>query len=155
MKKGSGFTLLELLVVITIIGMLASLILPAVTAARESARRITCVNHQKQIGLALHGYCEARGVFPAAWVGFELDEKGKSRPAPLGPTGWGWGAALLPYIEQENLQASYVHYDLPVCDADNEAAIGFPLRLFRCPSDSGHATFTLDEFLQSHGAVKW
>jgi len=58
-----------------------------------------------------------------------------NRPAPLGATGWGWGAALLPYIEQGNLHAAYVHYDLPVCHADNSTALGMPLRLFRCPSD--------------------
>ena len=141
-----AFTLVELLVVITIIGMLASLILPAVNMARESARRITCVNHLKQIGLSLHGYSESRQVFPAAWVGWELDDKGIQRPAPLGATGWGWGAALLPYLEQLNLQESFVDYTKPVCHTDNLRALCFPLKVFRCPSDAADEKFFLENF---------
>jgi len=138
-----GFTLIELLVVISIIGVLTSLILPAVNVARESARRVSCVNNQKQIGLALHGYCEARSVFPAAWVGFDKD----NRPAPSGPTGWGWGAALLPYMEQANLQDEYIDYTKAVCHPDNAKALNFRLKIFICPSDASEEKFFLDRFL--------
>src|SRR5216683_2731103 len=63
-----GFTLIELLVVIAIIAVLIALLLPAVQAAREAARRAQCVNNMKQIGVALHNYVSAVGVFPPGYV---------------------------------------------------------------------------------------
>ena len=81
-----GFTLVELLVVITIIGILIALLLPAVQAAREAARRMQCNNNLKQIGLAMHNYESANGAFP-----------------PGGMTGHSWWMAILAYIEQNNI----------------------------------------------------
>src|SRR5438477_1471476 len=84
-----AFTLVELLVVIAIIGMLVALLLPAVQAARESARRSQCTNNLKQLGVAMHNYADTyRGAFPVGGYNY----------------GWGtWLVGLLPYIEQQNL----------------------------------------------------
>jgi prepilin-type N-terminal cleavage/methylation domain-containing protein/prepilin-type processing-associated H-X9-DG protein len=87
--KSGGFTLVELLVVITIIGILIALLLPAVQAAREAARRAQCSNNLKQIGLALLNYHTAKNVFPYG--------RGSN---------WGWSAFILPYIEQGSLDGS-------------------------------------------------
>lgn len=100
----SAFTLVELLVVIAIIGVLVALLLPAVQAAREAARRTQCTNNLKQMGLALQSYHAARKQFPLGIAGAPqksfIDEEGKPRD---GDEGYGWGTALLPYMEQQPL----------------------------------------------------
>ncbi len=101
-RKG-GFTLVELLVVIAIIGTLIALLLPAVQSARETGRRMTCLNNLRQWGLALNAYQEARnGVFPVGNV-----EPPNYYGGPIGTNyaggWWGFQARLLPYLEATNI----------------------------------------------------
>ena len=94
-RRISGFTLVELLVVIAIIGVLVALLLPAVQAAREAARRMQCTNNLKQMGLALQNYHSAKNEFPpgALIEGQCCDEPSKT----------GWSLEILPYMENQNL----------------------------------------------------
>ncbi|MCL2346920.1 MAG: DUF1559 domain-containing protein [Planctomycetaceae bacterium] len=100
LRKGGGrraFTLVELLVVIAIIGILIALLLPAVQAAREAARRMQCSNNLKQLSLALHTYHDATKSLPATRASFGATDSGKPNNEV---TPWGGHVALLPYIEQ-------------------------------------------------------
>src|SRR5262245_40516695 len=92
--RGRGFTLVELLVVIAIIGVLVALLLPAVQAAREAARRMKCSNNVKQIGLAMHNYHSTHNCFPAGRMRSTVDGQGRCFSAY---------AHLLPYLEAQNL----------------------------------------------------
>ena len=85
-----AFTLVELLVVIAIIGVLVALLLPAVQAAREAARRTQCTNNLRQIGVAFQNFHDVNNRF-MPMVGANVNGS------------WGWGASLLPYLEQDNL----------------------------------------------------
>ena len=124
-----GFTLIELLVVIAIIGVLIALLLPAVQAAREAARRAQCTNNLKQIGIALHNYENAVGSFPPGWL---------SRPGPDGDNtgpGWGWAALILPQLEQAPLFGA-INFGLPIEVPANQTARLTKVGVLICPSDA-------------------
>lgn len=131
-----GFTLVELLVSIAIIGLLIALLLPAVQAAREAARRTECVNHLKQLGLALHNYEAARQAFPA---GYLSDRATDPAPNPVtwdATPGWAWGALILPYLEQTAL-LSQVALDQPLWLPQYEQLVTTRFPVFLCPSATG------------------
>src|SRR5690242_3831055 len=116
MNRRSGFTLIELLVIIAIIGLLVALLLPAVQAAREAARRAQCANNLKQIGLAMHGYHDVWHSFPPGYL---------TRPVTgleLGP-GWAWGTLILPYLEERPLYDS-ANFDFSYGNPDIRDAAG-------------------------------
>lgn len=121
-----GFTLVELLVVIAIIAILVGLLLPAVQTAREAARRTSCQNNLKQIGLALHSFESVHRVFPAS---------GWTQPGPGNPAGRyvSWRSLTLPYIEQENLQKLY-DFDLHWWEGTNAVVAAVPVKTYQCPS---------------------
>jgi prepilin-type N-terminal cleavage/methylation domain-containing protein/prepilin-type processing-associated H-X9-DG protein len=99
-----AFTLIELLVVIAIIGMLISLLLPAVQQAREAARRTQCTNNLKQIGLALHNYHDANKMLPPQVMADRLDALHVSTGFPAG--WWSWRARIFPFIDQSPVYAA-------------------------------------------------
>jgi prepilin-type N-terminal cleavage/methylation domain-containing protein len=140
--RRKAFTLVELLVVIAIIGLLIALLLPAVQAARATARRASCKNNMKQIGLALHMHHDTYGHLPAGW---DTIDPHTGRPDDHGNPGWGWSAKILPFIEQENLQDSLIEWEDPIFAHHNELARVAIIKTFRCPSDIGDDTFMLHE----------
>lgn len=152
-----GFTLVELLVVIAIIGILVALLLPAVQAAREAARRMQCGNNLKQLALALHNYGDVNKSLPPAYIrvyfqagqpNTDLDSERRGN--------WGWGALILPYIEQQPLHSALRvgpetfarNLDIPA----NLAMMQQKLSVFRCPSDTG-PQLNVDRVVRSHTNV--
>ena len=133
--RRTGFTLIELLVVIAIIGMLVSLLLPAVQQARAAARRTQCTNNLKQHGIAFHNYHEVHQTFPASYFA-DTNHPARDTTTYDGPNGFAWGAALLPYLDQGAL-AGKLRTDLPCWAPANADAVKTDLPVFRCPADSG------------------
>jgi prepilin-type N-terminal cleavage/methylation domain-containing protein len=137
-----GFTLVELLVVIAIIGILIALLLPAVQAAREAARRMSCTNNMKQIGLALHQYHDVFKSLPAGWRGYDPSS---GEPFWFGHPGWAWSASILPFMEQNAIYDNEVDFSRPITDPANDWIRTAVIPTFRCPSDVGNETFQLPD----------
>ncbi|MFN3158490.1 MAG: DUF1559 domain-containing protein [Rubinisphaera brasiliensis] len=134
-----GFTLIELLVVIAIIAILVALLLPAVQQAREAARRSSCKNNLKQIGLALHNYHDTFGVFPAGL--YPATHLGNLAGTEGRDGAWGWATMLLPNLEQSALFDAMNPGPNQLQDAVANATtlnlMQKPISSLRCPSDPG------------------
>lgn len=134
--RRSGFTLIELLVVIAVIAILIALLLPAVQQARESARKLQCRNNLRQMGLALHNYHETHQVFPPTGIT-------RSTSGPYPGNGFGWGAMILPQLEQTGIYSRLDFNTVNTMSASNRDLMNISLPMFRCPSDTSRLNWTV------------
>ncbi|HWB09199.1 MAG TPA: DUF1559 domain-containing protein [Pirellulales bacterium] len=125
-----AFTLVELLVVIAVVGILVALLLPAVQAARESARRAQCVNNLKQMGVACHNYHDTFKHLPPGYCTSGPYVDGATDTTP----GWGWPAFLLPHVEQRPVFEA-ISFILPIEHPSNARAVQTTIPPYICPSD--------------------
>lgn len=139
-SRGIGFTIIEILVAIVIIGSLLALILPAIQVAREAARATTCKNNLKQIGLAVGIYSSGSGErLPASWRTIK-DSSGQLKTIAKWPDyayhSFSWRTTILPGIEQQNLHDQF-DYSLTPVHKKNQAASGARVAEYQCPSTPG------------------
>lgn len=137
-----GFTLIELLVVIAIIAVLVALLLPAVQQAREAARRSSCKNNLKQIGVALHNYHDTFNVLPPGYIARGV-AAADNAAAETGP-GFAWGTMLLPMLEQAALYDS-LNFNLNATHVDNIDSGRVIINTMLCPSDPAPTSFTVND----------
>jgi len=128
LRRRAGFTLVEILVVIAIVGVLIALLLPAVQAAREAARRVHCLNNLKQIGLGMQVYVTYTSRFPPGYVSGVQKDYEDSGP------GWSWAPMIMPQMEQVPLAAK-IDFKQPLTSKAMEELRLTSLPTFNCPSD--------------------
>ncbi|MBM3965395.1 MAG: DUF1559 domain-containing protein [Planctomycetes bacterium] len=123
-----GFTLVELLVTIGVIGVLIALLLPAVQAAREAARKASCQNNLRQIGIALHNYHDVHKSLPTGCLEWRAWNSPPTRKQ------FAWSAMLLPFIEQQNLHQQ-IKWSKPFDAPENRTSATTDLPFYLCPSE--------------------
>jgi prepilin-type N-terminal cleavage/methylation domain-containing protein len=134
-RSRRGFTMVELLVVVAIIGVLVALLMPAVQMARESARRVSCTNNMRQIGRGLEYFHDANGVLPPGAISGKTSaaKQVRAKFSIKGETDQGWGQFLLPFIEQKNLYDKY-RWDFDWRAPENKLVRETHLQIFTCSS---------------------
>ncbi len=137
-----GFTIIELLVSVAIIGVLIAVLLPAMQLARESARRGTCASNLKQIGLALHMYHDSHRVFPPGGITIGLEV---NRP----PHFTNWAISILPYLEQADIYNKYQH-DQPNEHPNNRTVRETIVKAYLCPTDIAPDTLVIPAWGVAH-----
>jgi len=126
-RHPAGLTVLELLVVVSIVTLLAAVLLPALERARESARRVTCSNNLHRIGLALHAYQSSVGCFPPGYV---LEPSWH----PGGQNGWGWLSMLLPMCGHQQVYNA-INFSCHLAEPANSTVRLHAIELFLCPNE--------------------
>src|SRR5882672_5548182 len=129
MRRRSGFTMIELLVVVAVIGTLIALLLPAIQSSREMARRVQCTNKVLQLGIALGNYVSAHQVLPPGVV----NDKGPVTNLPQGYH-YSWVVQILPFIEQGNVYRRF-EFAESVYGPSNQTARNSSIDTFLCSSD--------------------
>ena len=133
-----GFTLVELMVVISIVGTLVGLLLPAVQTAREAARSSQCRNNLKQMGLGLHNHHDAKRCLPPGFTAKAAFEFGNDDVDPS--PGWSWMFHILPFVEENLLYDAQTDLNQSVADS---ATLAAKVPLYVCPSDTQSDVFQL------------
>jgi prepilin-type N-terminal cleavage/methylation domain-containing protein len=128
--RRTGMTLIELIVVVAIIGVLVSLLLPAIQSTRESARRMQCQNNLRQIGVGLALHANANEAFPAGCLGCAVDPAASPSPQKRLIS---WNVQLLPFLEEKALWQSF-DFEKPAFDNANRSVTKTVVPLFLCPS---------------------
>ncbi|MGD9128657.1 MAG: DUF1559 domain-containing protein, partial [Planctomycetia bacterium] len=144
MRRQKGFTLVELLVVIAIIGILIALLLPAIQAAREAARKLGCANNLKQIGLGIMNYESTHHHFPPGRVGCDRDSTGNYCNGIHQEVATSGFVAILPHLELQNIYDLFNFSSGPWTEQDaswitvgsNRDAVAQRPPVFVCPSDT-------------------